>query len=162
MQENMSIREELLKSVDGLSDQQLNDKVEADSWTIMQVLEHLYLMETVIAMGISKELANDQSEPAPSKPIHLTVNRTTKVEAPSFVTPSDDFISLEEIKKKLIESRKTLIQVTEGISPEDLEQKSFPHPIFGPLSLKQWIPFVGFHEKRHLGQIEELIEKWTD
>lgn len=124
----------------------------------MQILEHLCLMETVIAMGIFKELSNDQSEPASSKPIHLAVNRNTKVEAPSFVMPSDDFTSLEAITKKLSESRKTLIQVTEGISPEDMEQKSFPHPIFGPLSIKQWIPFVGFHEKRHLAQIEELKE----
>lgn len=72
---------------------------------------------------------------------------------------ADDFTSLEAITKKLSESRKTLIQVTEGISPEDMGRKSFPHLIFGPLSIKQWIPFVGFHEKRHLAQIEELKEE---
>ena len=42
---------------------------------------------------------------------------------------------------------------------KDLEQKSFPHPLFKELSLKQWIPFVGLHEKRHLLQIEELKSK---
>jgi hypothetical protein len=161
MKENISIREELLKSVGGLSDQQLNKKVEMGSWTIMQVLDHLYLMEVAIAKGISQELANDKSEAAPLKPIHLTVNRSTKVDAPPFVLPSNDFISLDELKGKLSESRKRLIQITNDVSLQDLEQKSFRHPVFGPLSLKQWIPFVGFHEKRHLAQIGELKEKLT-
>ncbi|MDQ0217348.1 DinB family protein [Peribacillus cavernae] len=159
MNENQKIREELLKSVEDLSDRQLNEKVEAGSWTIMQVLDHLYLMEMTISKSIAGELANEKSEAAPLKPIHLTVNRSTKVAAPSFVKPSDDFISLAEMKGKLSESRKTLIRVTEGASEQALEQKSFPHPIFGPLSLKQWTPFVGYHEKRHMAQIEELKGK---
>jgi hypothetical protein len=33
-----------------------------------------------------------------------------------------------------------------------------PHPQFGPLSLYQWIAFVGAHEGRHAAQIRETGE----
>ena len=42
---------------------------------------------------------------------------------------------------------------------DELEAKGFNHPIFGLMSLKQWIPFVGYHEKRHILQIKEVKEK---
>jgi hypothetical protein len=97
--------------------------------------------------------------PVKEKPIHLTVNHSKKVQAPSFSIPSDQFITLEEMQEKLRQSRQLLMKVAKEATPSDLEQKSFPHPAFGTMSLKQWILFVIYHEKRHLAQIEELKVK---
>jgi hypothetical protein len=33
----------------------------------------------------------------------------------------------------------------------------FPHWIFGPLDLAQWLAFIGLHEERHLTQIKAII-----
>jgi len=159
MEENMKVREEILQSVGGLSDEKLNERLEDGSWTIMQMLEHLYLMENSIVHTISDQLANGENKTVDDKPIHLTTNRSKKVDAPSFVIPSINFITLEEIQSKLAESRDTLINVIESADPSLFEQRAYPHPSFGDLSLKQWIPFIGLHEKRHLAQIEELKEK---
>jgi uncharacterized damage-inducible protein DinB len=159
LEDNKRIREEVLQSVSGLSDKQLNECVEDTSWTIVQVLEHLYLIERSITISISKQLVNEESLPTDEKPIHYAVDRSRKIQAPSFVTPSDDYMSLEDIKGKLTESRESLIKVVSEADESLLEQKSFPHPIFGLVSLKQWVPFIGFHEKRHLAQIEEIKEK---
>jgi hypothetical protein len=30
------------------------------------------------------------------------------------------------------------------------------HPYLGELSLKQWVEFIGYHEKRHLLQLAEV------
>ena len=159
MLENELIREQLLQTVAGLSDEQLNAHPEEGRWSVAQVMEHLCLMEGSITKGISHTLASEESKPAEDKPISATLNRDFKVKAPSFVEPSDSFRTLTELKGMLSESRNQFNQVVGLADPRELEQKSFPHPMFKDLSLKQWIPFVGLHEKRHLMQIEELIKK---
>lgn len=159
MNENEKIRGELLNAVNGLSDEQLNAQSETGRWSIIQVLDHLYLMERAITKSISDKLKSDESIPAVDKPIELTLSRKMKVQAPPFVTPSESYQTLSEVKEKLSESRKAFVHVVDHAKEIDLEQKSFPHPLFKDLSLKQWILFVGLHEKRHLLQIEELKAK---
>ena len=161
MELNTKIREEVLQSVSGLSDEQLNEQIERAEWSIMQVLDHLYLMEKSITHTISNQLANGEHKTVKEKPIQLTTNRSTKVEAPSFVIPSTDFITLKDMTEKLSQSRNTLIDVIDTADKTLLEQRAYPHPGFGEMNLKQWIPFIGLHEKRHLAQIEELKEKLT-
>ncbi|WP_409305040.1 DinB family protein [Peribacillus sp. SCS-155] len=156
MEANNKIREEVLQAVMGLSDEGLNVKLEEGKWTIMQVLEHLYLTERTITNMISHQLVNGGSKKVSDKPIELTVVRTTKAQSPSFMVPSEDFMTLEEMKNKLSKSREAFSNVVNTADPTLLEQRSYVHPVFGELSLKQWIPFVGLHEKRHLAQIEEL------
>ncbi|MEW5322844.1 DinB family protein [Geobacillus thermoleovorans] len=156
MDYNEQVRQQLIESVSGLSDEQLNTRAAKGTWTIAQVLEHLYLIETSIATMIAHTLTHGVSQPVEEKPIHLTVDRSKKVEAPDFARPSDRFFSWRELEEKLRQSRQRLRQITEQANPADWEAKSFPHPIFGPLNLKQWVEFVGYHEQRHLAQIEEI------
>ncbi|RFU61250.1 DinB family protein [Peribacillus glennii] len=159
MEKNEMIRNEVLQAVEGISVDKLNEKLEEGKWTIMQVLEHLYLMERAITHAISDQLANGESKTVKEKPIELTVNRSTTVKAPSFVHPSEEFITLAEMHNKLSLSREAFSKIVDAADDSLLEQRGFPHPVFGELSLKQWIPFVGLHEKRHLAQIEELKRK---
>ena len=159
MEENNQIREEVLQSVSGLSDEQLNMEVQEGCWTIMQVLQHLYLLERAITFTISDQLANGQTKSIGDKPIHLAINRSTKIKAPSIVEPENKFLTLVEMEKKLSESREALTKVVDTADPLLLAQRAYPHPVFGELSLKQWIPLIGLHEKRHLEQIEELKEE---
>lgn len=159
MEQNAKIREEVLQSVKGLSDEQLNEQVEHGKWSIIQVLDHLYLMEKSVTHTISNELANGERKTVKEKPIQLTTNRSTKVEVPSFVIPSTDFITLKDMTAKLSQSRNALINVVDSADEKLLEHRAYPHPAFGEMNLKQWIPFIGLHEKRHLAQIEELKAK---
>ena len=159
MENNITVREEVFLSISGLSDEQLNKVVEKKRWTIMQVLDHLYLMEQSVVHVISDQLANGYTKTTSEKPIQFTTDRSTKVDAPSFVIPSKDFIALAEMKSKLSASREALLNVVNSADQILLEQRTYPHPAFGDLSLNQWIPFVGLHEKRHLAQIIELKTK---
>ena len=159
MANNITVREEVLLSVSSLSDEQLNKVVEKERWTIMQVLDHLFLMEQSVVHVISDQLANGIAKTTSEKPIQFTTDRSTKVDAPSFVIPSKDFITLDEMKTKLFASREALLNVVNSADQKRLEQRTYPHPAFGDLSLNQWIPFVGLHEKRHLAQIIELKTK---
>ncbi|PFA67656.1 hypothetical protein CN378_09010 [Bacillus sp. AFS015802] len=153
------IRAELLNSVNDLTDEQLNSKLEEDRWTIMQVLDHLYLMERSLTKAIQMTLQKGEEQQVESKPIHFTVDRSTKVDAPPFVVPSEEKQTLQEMKDKLGASRKDLLAFLETTNKEALQKKAYPHPIFGQIRLDEWVPFIGYHEKRHLEQIEELKSK---
>lgn len=156
MKINDLAREELFNEVNMLSDAQANQKPSEKEWSIIQVLEHLYLMESTISQAIAHELKNGEVVYAEARPIEATVNRDVKIPAPDFVTPSEQFFTLDELKKKLADSHERLGQVSENASPVDMERKAYPHPVFGSMSLKQWVPFVGYHEIRHTEQIREI------
>ncbi|MGE6752867.1 DinB family protein [Rossellomorea sp. NPDC071047] len=153
------IRSELLNSVSGLTNDELNKIMEEDRWTIMQVLDHLYLMERSLTKAIQTTFAKGEEQEVPSKPIHYTVDRTTKVDAPPFAVPTEESLTLQEMKDKLYASRKDLLTFLHTTSKEELQKKAYPHPIFGLIRLDEWVPFIGYHEKRHLEQIEELKAK---
>lgn len=158
-EENAKIRAKLLKAVDGLADDQLNKKPSPEEWSPIQILDHLQLMETAIAKSIKQELASEKNEKVSKKPIQLTVSRVIKVEAPHYTVPTDEFVSLEEMKKRLNGSHNLLYEVYDSTNEEILAQKSLPHPVFGKVPLTQWFPFVGLHEKRHLKQLEKTLSK---
>ena len=156
LKENLQIRNELWESVENLTDDQLNKKLSNEGWSIMQVLEHLYLMESKLVKLMTRTFKEAPSEIIPDKPIHLTTDRSRKATSPPYFEPTDQFITKAEMKEKLNSSRKSLHDFVELTSGYNLEEKGMPHPLFGQVNLKQWIPFIGVHEKRHIEQINEM------
>jgi len=155
---NEKAREKLLNEVSGLSDDKLNEKPSQTEWSIRQVLEHLYLMEGGIAKTIQKQLINGETRTTRDKPIERTVDRSFKVEAPDYFQPGEQFLTLKELLEKLSVTHEILKNIADTVPQETLEAKSYPHPVFSNMNLKQWIPFVGYHEIRHIEQIQEIKE----
>lgn len=156
MEINDQARKELLAQVEKLSDETINQKPSENEWSIKQLLEHLYLMEGGITKTIQKQLASDEQNITTDKPIQLTVDRSTKVDAPDFAMPTDDYSTLDELKSKLSATHTALREVAESATEDQLAIKSYPHPVFGEMNLTQWIPFIGYHELRHIEQIKEV------
>ncbi|MCM3389638.1 DinB family protein [Ureibacillus chungkukjangi] len=150
------VRAEILESVSDLTDDQLNQVIEEGSWSIAQVLEHLYLMEENAVRLISHSLTLDEFEAPGTFPLHVVADRTKKINAPEFLMPANNFQTLDELKQKLATSRASLEKISQETSEEDLNQKTFAHRRFGVLTLNQWISLVGYHEQRHVGQIEDV------
>lgn len=159
MKENIQTRKELLEIIDQLTDEQLNKKVHNEKWSIMQVLDHLYLMESKLVKLMTRTFNEAPTEFIPDKPIHLATDRTRKVISPPHFEPTNQFLSKVEMKEKLNQSRNSLIDFVELTRGHNLENKGMTHPLFGQINLKQWIPFIGVHEKRHIEQIKELIKE---
>ncbi|ANU11103.1 hypothetical protein A1A1_17385 [Planococcus antarcticus DSM 14505] len=158
-EDNAKIRSHILQAVEGMTDEKLNQKPSAEEWSPIQILDHLQLMENTVAKGVSHELKKETSEKALKKPIALTVSRSFKVEAPKQVVPTDEFVTLTEMKERLNASHNFLYEVFGQATHEQLKQKSMDHPVFGKVPLIQWFPFVGLHEKRHFKQLEKTLSK---
>lgn len=159
MEDNDSIRTEVLVSVIGLGNDQLNQRLDPEKWTIAQVLIHLYLMEIGLSKWIPDALSKGEDQVVGQKPVHLVPDRSQRVKAPKNLVPRDEFYTLDVIRTKLEKSREALKNALVGKAEQDLEKRSLPHPIFGPVNLAQWVQIVGLHEKRHLEQIEELKQE---
>lgn len=158
MKINDEARATLLNEVTGLGDEELNKRPSSGGWSIAQVMEHLYLMERAVVYNIQHALENSSIKEVSSKPIELTVNRSRKVEAPEFVQPSDSTMTLKDLQQKLQTSHEALRGIYTTVDEERLVEKTAVHPVFGELNLIQWIPFVGYHEQRHIDQIKEIKE----
>ncbi|MEK3807477.1 DinB family protein [Metabacillus sp. SLBN-84] len=152
----LNVREELMKETEHMTDEQLNLKPSQDVWSPGQILDHLYLMETVITGGLKHVLMNGEKKDASEKPLQLVIDRSHKVPAPDNLKPADGPFSKDELYAKLDRSRRELINFAETAPEHDLEAKAMKHPHLGDLSLKQWIEFIGYHEKRHLLQLLEV------
>ncbi|BDH60035.1 hypothetical protein MTP04_01650 [Lysinibacillus sp. PLM2] len=158
MENAQRVREDIWESVKGLSDEQLNMEVAEGTWTIAQVLEHLYLIEKVAIEGFTNIKRIDERNPVKIRRVHLIIDRSQKVDAPEFLVPKREFQTLVALKEKLQGTREIIVRKYKTYSERDLTEMAMPHPVFGSLTLGQWISFIGYHEKRHLAQIEEIKE----
>ncbi|GGF25452.1 hypothetical protein GCM10010954_25450 [Halobacillus andaensis] len=149
-------REEVITFMKEVPNDHARQKPAKESWSILEIAEHLYLMEQLISYQIGKQLKEGSTQETPEKPIHKTTNRDFKVEAPEVVQPKGEFSTIQEANDALAKSRETTLFLIHNKEEEVLEKYAFHHPSFGDMTLKQWVEFIGWHELRHLDQMKEV------
>jgi hypothetical protein len=154
-------RIDLLKAVQDLPENALRAR-NPDGWSILHVLEHLYLTERAIAQGIRHALSVSSSDPFPQKPIEAILDRSQKVKSPGSTEPNGLFTSLEHAVTSLGASRAELETLLASVENADaLRNHGFRHPFLGMLSIHQWLEVLPLHERRHLAQIEEMKQSFS-
>ena len=153
---------ELVKTVKGLSQEQLNYKSSDDSWSIAECMEHIAISENNIFGIVTMILAN---EPDPSKRREVNFtdeqmlgfieSREQKVKTRKDFEPTKKYGgfegSLEEFKMR----RKANMKYVKS-SQDDLRNRYFDFP-FGKVDAFQVILFMSGHTKRHTDQIKEVM-----
>ncbi|MEQ9467215.1 MAG: DinB family protein [Ekhidna sp.] len=153
---------ELLKTVKGLSDEQLNFKPDADTWSIAECVEHIAVTEAGLFEIVKGTL---QAEPDPSKRAEVSMadedllniieSRERKVKTRPEMEPANKFGgfdgSLEAFKAQRAVNMK-FVKSTE----DDLRNRYFDFP-FGKADAYQVMLFISGHSKRHTDQIKEVI-----
>ncbi|GAA5346798.1 putative damage-inducible protein DinB [Planifilum fimeticola] len=160
MDANARIRQKVWREVERLSDEEINRKPSPDRWSIAQILEHLYLTELTVARRMKKAADRTDKQISGEKPIRLLLDRSLRVKVPiPDLEPSDDFKTLDSLREKLCRSHRFFAGVLRDLTPDQLRRCSMRHPLFGTMSLEQWVEFVSLHEQRHLEQIRETRER---
>ena len=135
----------------------------ADEWSVAGILEHLSIVEHRIAGllsaliveakagGLAVETSNEPI--LPTAGLSRVIDRSTRVPAPDQLRPTGlsaaaSWSALERAGAALREAART----GDGFAIGTIMR---PHPLFGPISLYQWIAFAGAHEARHAAQIRE-------
>jgi DinB superfamily len=141
-----------------------------DAWSVAEVLEHLHRAERGIAKLIGQTLEQGKAKGLePEREIgsmlgsldrYGLARRDTRVRSPEFVLPRGELTAAQALAA-LAESRNRLRAAVRACDGCAIGRLTFPHAILGPLTLYQWILFVGEHEARHALQIREIGEQLT-
>lgn len=151
------VRRELWDSVKGLSDEVCNQTIEEGKWTIAQVMEHLFLVERAVASQLKHGIHEESEYSFESKSLGNILDRTLKMRVSNpALEPKSEFQTIESLKIKLYKSRQQLEEAVNSLTEEQLNHRGMHLPIFGMLSLRQWVDYVALHESRHIEQIHEI------
>ncbi|WP_139492421.1 DinB family protein [Brevibacillus dissolubilis] len=158
IQQIREVRSILLQTIAALTDEQLNHHPATDKWSIGQVLYHLTMTDQWAGSAIALSLAQETTPQPKARPVEMVLNRSIKIEAPDAFTPPDRSYTKSELIHLLEQTRHELEQVISPVTESAvLQEKSLPHPILGPISLKQALDLLLMHEQRHTEQIREMI-----
>jgi len=136
-----------------------------NSWSILNILEHIVLSEEASLAYVLKKT----SVVADLKPISvkswlkiwlmkLVLQFKVKYKAPKHVDPIKSTITdIKELTLRWENSRDVLYDISQ-LSPRILEKGILKHPYAGMLNFSQLLVFFETHFEHHLVQINHLVE----
>lgn len=152
----------LLKTLEGLSEAQLNYKASDSSWSVDGNVKHLAAVEQTILTMVEDALKKPAN---PEKRADIKVsdeqmmknyeNRTNRVKTLSTLEPQNiSFASTSEALASLKQNREKAMNFV-NTTKEDLRNHVIEYP-FGSYDCYQSILILGSHMNRHTQQIEEV------
>lgn len=116
-----------------------------DEWCAKEVIGHLLVT--------NRSLNRDIATMAGVKP---PVATSEQVRAMGAVSGDEEARPIAELRQRIAtvydESRRLLTSLQE----DDKLKQGFPHPLFGPLNLKEWFAFHRVHAMDHIQQIDKI------
>ncbi len=167
---NGKIREKLKATINNLSDEQVNFRVDENTWTIAEIVEHISIVENGMSKICAKLLHKSAEENLPNsgqanlsaefieKVSALLADKTRKAQAPERVLPQGN-VKIAESLGKMNETAQLLIELRPAFQTISAVKNTFPHPFFGDLSATEWLAIIGGHEFRHINQIERILSQ---
>jgi predicted dinucleotide-utilizing enzyme len=156
-------RDNMLSTLEGLSDEQLNYKPTEDSWSIAECVEHLAISENAIPQTISTALQETadmarRSEVAMSDEelLGMITDRSNKIKTSESFVPSGKFGSYEETLEAFLNKREENINFVKT-TEDDLRHHYSKFP-FGTVDAYQVVLFMSGHTARHTKQMQEVME----
>jgi len=159
-----STKQGLLKSIKGLTQEQLNYKSSPESWSVAECVEHIAIAETNL-FGMIQGTLKGEANPAKRSEVKLSdegvfnaiTDRTYKVKTQEAFEPTGKFGSLEGSVNEFVAKREGNIKYVKTTS-DDLRNHFFTFPVeaLGTVDSYQLFLFMAGHTKRHTLQIEEV------
>lgn len=152
----------LLETIAPLDAERFARKPSADKWSVAEVMQHLCLVEQHMIDGLEQGL---QQPPQRLRllnhliPYSLLVGRRVRrVRSPEFVKPLD-----APPKETVIENYNRLRAALKALSTEHgrkrLSGVVLKHPFLGDFNGVKAVAFVGYHERRHHKQIQDILRQ---
>lgn len=139
-------RKETWSEIRELSDDDINKRPEQDEWSIQEVLDHLKNSICRLTRLFRERIRSAPFRTIEAKPVHVSEDRSVKRKAPDSLEPERKTTDLLAIKAELDHARSQLTTVIATLQEEDFE-RVLPHSVFKELTVRQWIDFIGHHEK---------------
>ncbi len=148
----------LLKTVKGLSEEQISYKPADSVWSVAECLEHITVSEQNL-LGLVKATIADEndliSEVGDAQVDAIITNRDQKIKTRPELVPTNRFGSYDTTLAAYNEARASTIDFIKTTN-DDLRGSVTTFP-FGNLDAYQVVVFINGHGKRHHMQIQELM-----
>ena len=152
-------RRKFLHPVEALSLRQQEFRPSPDSWSLVQVVHHVMLVEREsvrFIQGGREPGARRLKHAVLSAGVRLVLSTGLRVKVPvDAIKPKED-LSLEEVASRWQEIRGDLRAYLERIPEEELERLVFRHPIAGPFNIVQTLGFLAGHLRHHARQLRRI------
>lgn len=174
-------RAQIFRRLDGLNAAQENFRPAPEAWSIAEIVEHLSIIEgqmvqligmmlkkteaaaaeAATAAGATHAAATGQATALSFAPVSIDEfaeqSKKQKYTAPQTVRPSGT-LAVADSLARLRQTRAAIHSLRPRIEQVDGTVAHFRHPNAGLLNLYQWLLFIGYHEGRHLAQIETVMK----
>ncbi len=159
-------RRALRETLDAVPEHERSARPAADRWSVRDILEHLLIVESRVAGAVATAIAQakeagleperDESSVLSAAERGRYLDRSRKLSAPARIHPSgaDDVEALRGSLEAARASLKAAALTGDGLALGAVTQ---PHPVFGALTIYQWLAFMAGHEARHTAQMREVV-----
>lgn len=156
-------RARLLAEVARVPRSRQGESITAGRWSVAEIVEHVARVERGVVRMLEAGRAGTL-RPAATTPLGAPLpdavvaglrDRTTPLEAPERVRPTGA-TTLEDALEGLGQARGALLDAYRATADEVLDGAAYPHPYFGPLTLRGWVEMSAHHDARHAAQVAEL------
>lgn len=127
----------LVELIDGLSDAQIRQPVEDGKWSIFENIVHLATYQHTFEIRLSQILKGNNP----------SFSRYVAEEDPLFRQNLSK--STREVMQDLLTTRKELAAKVDTLHESDIF-KTGEHPLYGKMTIIQWLNFFLLHEAHHL------------
>jgi hypothetical protein len=119
---------------------------EGPGWRVKEVIGHYLASDRGLNTSIAA-LAGVSAPGAPADPVSSMGIQSPELEA----------LTLSELGVKLTEFYEDTAALIENLQHSEVAAgTTFPHPVFGPLTLNEWLAFHQAHAFDHIQQIEQI------
>lgn len=154
-------RRALLQEFAGRSPEQLAFRPTAESWSMLQVAQHLCIVEGAFLQAAERTgpLAKPSLRHRLQRPVlWLVFALGLRVRAPTRRVLPEPEPELAEIETRWQETRQHLHAFLAGIEPDQKEVPRFLHPVAGPLTPTGLLDFLSDHFEHHRRQLRRIAD----
>jgi uncharacterized damage-inducible protein DinB len=143
---------------DSLTEQQIAQRPAEGKWSVLEVLEHLFVAEKGAARILQgpSEASSRDFEPLLKKMNQSLRNLDASYAGGSSLDPKGRFTSYADWKMAFQKNRTEMLETAQKLGYQAV-CTSFPHPYFGNLSRAEWLIFNTIHTDRHLAQMKAYL-----
>lgn len=133
-----------------------------NEWSVGEVVHHLLLVEERVLAELARTIDTTTPKVGFLKrllPMRIVSLRVKRIEAPKVVRPAQTVPERDQLLHDYDLARQRLKDFCVAQGAAKLRGTSLPHPVFGYINGVAAVSMVGFHEQRHLKQINQIIKK---
>ncbi len=155
-------RRALVEAVSGVDESGFEVRMKPDSWSLIQVMEHLVIAERDVLQGLPDLAAMPRRRRRwrsyLSYPAVLFILRSgiTVPVASSTMAPRGDR-SWPELREAWDENAAWLAGYVDGLTEAERRNAPFVHPMTGPLPVKQTLKLLRVHFNSHQRELRKLL-----